>query len=190
MKDFPLIWFLFYTSLGRTILGIVIGYLVIMLVGWWLIPITAALIGAALLLIYYTPPITITDEENGRKDKTNLKWGIGLLVFAALFVLGLWGYQQWEKALLMDSGYRPMWPQEVETDTIRFVPQDTIIMPEEEEPKANVKKASPSGSSYSPRSEKSREYDNMRGFDPASEDEMDDNGMNRYMENDDDEGRD
>ena len=32
------------------------------------------------------------------------------------------------------------------------------------------------------------DYDNMRGFDPASEDDMDDNGMSRYMENDDDEG--
>jgi len=31
-------------------------------------------------------------------------------------------------------------------------------------------------------------YDNMRGFDPVSEDDMDDNGMSRYMENDDDEG--
>ena len=31
-------------------------------------------------------------------------------------------------------------------------------------------------------------YDNMRGFDPASEDDMDDNGMRRYMENNDEEG--
>ena len=30
--------------------------------------------------------------------------------------------------------------------------------------------------------------DNMRGFDPASEDDMDDNGMTRYMENNDEEG--
>ena len=30
--------------------------------------------------------------------------------------------------------------------------------------------------------------DNMRGFDPASEDDMDDNGMSRYIENDDEEG--
>ena len=30
--------------------------------------------------------------------------------------------------------------------------------------------------------------DNMRGFDPASEDDMPDNGMNRYMENNDEEG--
>ena len=29
---------------------------------------------------------------------------------------------------------------------------------------------------------------NMRGFDPASEDDMEDNGMSRYMENNDDEG--
>ena len=30
--------------------------------------------------------------------------------------------------------------------------------------------------------------DNMRGFDPASEDDMDDNGMSRFMENYDEEG--
>ncbi len=30
--------------------------------------------------------------------------------------------------------------------------------------------------------------DNMRGFDPASEDDMDDNGMTRYMEVNDEEG--
>lgn len=34
----------------------------------------------------------------------------------------------------------------------------------------------------------SNEYDNMRGFDPASEDDMEDNGMTRYMENNDEEG--
>jgi hypothetical protein len=33
-----------------------------------------------------------------------------------------------------------------------------------------------------------KEIDNMRGFDPVSEDDMDDNGMSRFMENDDDEG--
>ena len=32
------------------------------------------------------------------------------------------------------------------------------------------------------------EPDNMRGFDPPSEDDMDDNGMTRYMEVNDDEG--
>ena len=34
----------------------------------------------------------------------------------------------------------------------------------------------------------SPKYKNMRGCDTASEDDMDDNGMSRYMENYDDEG--
>lgn len=34
----------------------------------------------------------------------------------------------------------------------------------------------------------SKQEKNMRGFDPASEDDMNDNGMSRYVENDDDEG--
>ena len=33
-----------------------------------------------------------------------------------------------------------------------------------------------------------KDYDNMRGWDPASEDDTDDNGMSRYMENNDEEG--
>ena len=33
-----------------------------------------------------------------------------------------------------------------------------------------------------------KDLDNMRGFDPASEDDMDDNGMSRYIENNDEEG--
>ena len=42
--------------------------------------------------------------------------------------------------------------------------------------------ASSSGSKY-----KEKELDNMRGFDPASEDDMDDNGMQRYFDANDDE---
>ncbi len=45
-----------------------------------------------------------------------------------------------------------------------------------------------SPSSISSTSHKSSGHDNMRGFDPASEDDMEDNGMSRYMENNDDEG--
>lgn len=48
-------------------------------------------------------------------------------------------------------------------------------------------KTSTTGASYSS-GRSSVKYDNMRGFDPASEDDMDDNGMSRYMENNDDEG--
>ena len=43
-------------------------------------------------------------------------------------------------------------------------------------------------SSSSVRPERRGNDDNMRGFDPASEDDMDDNGMSRYMENNEEEG--
>ena len=77
---------------------------------------------------------------------------------------------------------------------------DTIVTEAEEELQEEVKKPSTSTSSLSSRSQKSSSYDrsatkgdacqskNMRGFDPASEDDMDDNGMSRYMENNDEEG--
>ena len=56
-------------------------------------------------------------------------------------------------------------------------------------PTVEEKPSTPIGSSSasSSRSLKSS-HDNMRGFDPASEDDMDDNGMSRYMENNDEEG--
>lgn len=52
------------------------------------------------------------------------------------------------------------------------------------------KKASESPSAAKSASSQSSgiSHDNMRGFDPASEDDMDDNGMSRYFENNDDEG--
>lgn len=36
--------------------------------------------------------------------------------------------------------------------------------------------------------EEEEEEDNMRGFDPRSEDDLEDNGLSRYMENNDEEG--
>ena len=60
---------------------------------------------------------------------------------------------------------------------------DTTSSVQEEAPKTAA-----SVSSSSSQSQQSDSYDNMRGFDPASEDDMDDNGMSRYMENDDEEG--
>ena len=60
---------------------------------------------------------------------------------------------------------------------------DTVSKISEEKPV----ETSTGNSSYSSGHSKTK-YDNMRGFDPASEDDMDDNGMSRYMENNDDEG--
>lgn len=60
---------------------------------------------------------------------------------------------------------------------------DTTSSIQEETPKTVSPVSSSSSSSH-----QSGSYDNMRGFDPASEDDMDDNGMSRYMENNDEEG--
>ena len=60
---------------------------------------------------------------------------------------------------------------------------DTTSSVQEEVPKTDTPVSSSSSSSHL-----SDSYDNMRGFDPASEDDMDDNGMSRYMENNDEEG--
>ena len=65
---------------------------------------------------------------------------------------------------------------------------DTTVTEEVKEQQEEVKVSPAPTSSASSRSHKSSSYDNMRGFDPASEDDMDDNGMSRYMENNDEEG--
>ena len=90
--------------------------------------------------------------------------------------------------------------EEPSVEQVGEVPErDTIAAPVEEknaptgtestEKKERTEKSAsaPSSSSYSPRPHQSND-DNMRGFDPASEDDMDDNGMTRYMEANDDEG--
>ena len=65
---------------------------------------------------------------------------------------------------------------------------DTTVTEEVKEQQEKVKMSSTPTASASSRSHESSNYDNMRGFDPASEDDMDDNGMSRYMENNDEEG--
>ena len=70
--------------------------------------------------------------------------------------------------------------EKVEPDTVATAVQN-------EAPKVDEKPSVPASLSSS-RTHKSSNYDNMRGFDPASEDDMDDNGMSRYMENNDEEG--
>ena len=68
--------------------------------------------------------------------------------------------------------------EQVEPDTVATAVQN-------EAPKVEEKTSVPASSSSSSRTHKSSSYDNMRGFDPASEDDMEDNGMSRYMENND-----
>ena len=80
-------------------------------------------------------------------------------------------------------------PALVETQSEESYQQpDTAVIEEVKGQQEKVKGPSTPTSSSSSRSHESSNYDNMRGFDPASEDDMDDNGMSRYMENNDDEG--
>jgi hypothetical protein len=65
---------------------------------------------------------------------------------------------------------------------------DTAVIEEVKGQHEKVKGPSTPSSSSSFRYHESSNYDNMRGFDPASEDDMEDNGMSRYMENNDEEG--
>ena len=65
---------------------------------------------------------------------------------------------------------------------------DTAVTEEVKERQEEVKVQSTPTASSSSHSHESSSYDNMRGFDPASEDDMEDNGMSRYMENKDEEG--
>lgn len=59
--------------------------------------------------------------------------------------------------------------------------EDTVLTVKKTSEAPPAAKSASSQSSGTP-------HDNMRGFDPASEDDMDDNGMSRYFENNDDVG--
>ena len=73
----------------------------------------------------------------------------------------------------------------IDTATVHKIERNEDSVRANESLNKSHKMATPSSSS----SRKSyRKSDNMRGFDPASEDDMDDNGMSRYMEANDDEG--
>ena len=77
----------------------------------------------------------------------------------------------------------------IETESVEpYHRPDTAMTEEIKGQQEGVKSSSAPTSSSSSCSHESNSYDNMRGFDPASEDDMEDNGMSRYMENNDEEG--
>ena len=79
-------------------------------------------------------------------------------------------------------------PKLVETQSEESYQQPDTAVTEEVKGQREDVKVSSNPTSASSHSHESSNYDNMRGFDPASEDDMEDNGMSRYMENNDDEG--
>lgn len=102
-----------------------------------------------------------------------------VLAFVALIAfLGYAAYDAWFKP------WSPMWSgsyNSYEPDTIST--RDSVVR---EVPKEEPQTPLPTLSSSSKRSSY-RPKDNMQRFDPPSEDDMDDNGMSRYMNAYDDE---
>ena len=102
-----------------------------------------------------------------------------IAIFVCMVLLACGNKEKQTKPMLVDG--LPT-AEESQVDTLAASVQIESSK-EEENPSKRV-----SSSSSSSNTSKSTKYDNMRGFDPASEDDGDDNGMSRYMENDDDEG--
>ncbi len=101
-----------------------------------------------------------------------------LIIVAIIAFIGVRVYEAYFKPQysLMPEGF-----QLYDTDTIST--RDSVVKEvPKEEPKAQLPVSSSSSkkSSYKPN-------DNMQRFDPPSEDDMDDNGMSRYMNAYDDE---
>ena len=101
-----------------------------------------------------------------------------VLLILALFLLSC-GNKSRDKEPVIDE--EELFVEQAESDTVATAVQNEKVKSKNEKPSVSA------SSSYSPRLHESND-NNMRGFDPASEDDMDDNGMSRFMENDDEEG--
>ena len=122
-------------------------------------------------------------RNNGSKNRWGTVSLVALLVIAAVVGFFCWINEE-----------RPQTPQMTpeerhRSDSIRAAywrEQDSIKEVREKEHEEYVRKMARdivnSGRNDSRRS------NNMRGWDPASEDDADENGMDRYMENDDERG--
>ena len=101
------------------------------------------------------------------------------IVILSVMLLSACGNDKRQAKQIVNEGKRIV--ERTELDTVGASYKEEVTKVED---KSSATVISPSSS----RSHKTSNNDNMRGFDPASEDDMDDNGMSRYMENNDDEG--
>ena len=184
------------TRIGRVILGLLIVYFFVALMGWAIVPFLAIIIGG--LCIHASISGIEYCEKGVKMRKTPLIVGSFFLVFALLFIIGSRYYNEKERLARKTYHYYVSSKTEETIDDDTYVP-DSVITTKMEKPKS-VRASHPStsssqtvssyyfSSSYLDDDEEEDDDDNMRGFDPASEDDMEDNGMSRYMENTDDEG--
>ena len=110
-----------------------------------------------------------------------LRTGCAVIVLTFVAIIAFWGYAAYDAWFKSRS---PMWYgsyHSYEPDTIST--RDSVV---KEVPKEGPKAQLPV-SSLSSKKSSYRPNDNMQRFDPPSEDDMDDNGMSRYMNAYDDE---
>ena len=107
---------------------------------------------------------------------------IGFFAFVAAILLSCNGRSHHSTSPDETNFDAVVWP----TDSSNDKPSDSTTTSETRP--AGTNNRTPSTSASGSIQPAASETDNMRGFDPASEDDMDDNGMSRYMENNDDEG--
>ena len=111
-----------------------------------------------------------------------LRAGCAVIVLAFVAIIAFLGVRVYEAYFKPQYPLMPEGFQLYDTDSIGARDSMAIKEVPKEEPKAQLPVSSSSSkrSSYKPN-------DNMQRFDPPSEDDMDDNGMSRYMNAYDDE---
>ena len=111
-----------------------------------------------------------------------LRAGCAVIVLAFVAIIAFLGVRVYEVYFKPTYPLMPEGFQLYDTDSIGARDSMAIKEVPKEEPKAQLPASSSSSkrSSYKPN-------DNMQRFDPPSEDDMDDNGMSRYMNAYDDE---
>ena len=106
-----------------------------------------------------------------------------LIIFIVFIMLGCWQKRE--------PRHHVKWGSEIEADSsYTILKQDTAEVSRVEKEKSGpaIRSVSYSKSVRSSSRSYNNDDDNLRGWDPASEDDLDDNGMSRYMENNDEEG--
>ncbi|SFC69236.1 hypothetical protein SAMN04488494_0323 [Xylanibacter ruminicola] len=111
-----------------------------------------------------------------------LRAGCAVIVLAFVAIIAFWGGRVYEVYFKPTYPLMPEGGQLYDTDSIGA--RDSMAI--KEMPKQEPQTPLPTSSSSSKRSSY-RPNDNMQRFDPPSEDDMDDNGMSRYMNAYDDE---
>ena len=110
-----------------------------------------------------------------------LRAGCAVIVLAFVAIIAFIGVRVYEAYFKPQYPLMPEGFQLYDTDTIST--RDSVV---KEVPKEEPKAQLPASSSSSKKSSYKRN-DNMQRFDPPSENDMDDNGMSRYMNAYDDE---